>query len=360
MKSIEKIELKKIKRISPSQFFSMKNCSYKSLLAEGRNKIPLLPVSANAYYGTVLHKMLELISKGEIKSEEEFNSIFEGYIGLMEEKLIEQGYNYFVPLQKKVKDFTMKKILLKEYLKKHSESKSKVVKSKFITEKWYESKDKTIGGKIDLVIEGEAKTEILDFKTGAITQDFLDDDGDVHSEVKKEYEEQLKLYAYLYFENTGKFPTELSLVDLTKQKFSIAFSQTECKAIFEEAKSLLDSTNNCIDTGFYKANPTEANCKFCLYRPACLFYLREIEGSNNFNDISGSLINAIKFQNGNVSMYLQSGSNTITVSNLPTDMFDELVNSKTKKINVFNLRKDSRNNFYSATKTTMIYENNRI
>jgi len=356
VKSVEKIEFKKIKRISPSQFFSMKNCSYKSLLAEARSKIPLLPVSANAYYGTVLHKMLELISKGEIRSEEEFNSIFEEQVKLMENKLVEQGYNFFVPLQRKVKDFVMKKILLKEHLKNYSEKKTKAAQSSFLTEKCYESKDKTIGGKIDLVIEEESKTEILDFKTGAITQDFLDDDGEVYSDVKEEYKEQLKLYAYLYFENTGKFPTELSLVDLAKQKFSIAFSQNECNAIFEEAKSVLSSTNNCIDTGFFIANPTEANCKFCLYRPACSFYLKEIESSNNFNDISGSLVNAVKFQNGNVSMYLQSGVNTITVSNLPFEMFDELINSKTKKINVFNLRKESRSNFYSATKTTMIYE----
>lgn len=334
----------------------MNNCSYKSLLAEARNKIPLLPVSANAYYGTVLHKMLELISKGEIRSEEEFNSNFEEQVKLMEEKLIEQGYNFFVPLQKKAKDFMMKKILLKEHLKNYSPKKSKATKSNFLTEKWYESKDKTIGGKIDLVIEEESKTEILDFKTGAITQDFLDDDGEVYSDVKEEYKEQLKLYAYLYFENTGKFPNELSLVDLTKQKFSIAFSQNECNAIFEEAKSVLSSTNNCIDTGLFKPNPTEANCKFCLYRPACSFYLKEIESPNNFNDISGSLVNAVKFQNGNVSMYLKSGANTITVSNLPAEMFDELINSKTKKINVFNLRRETRSNFYSATKTTMIYE----
>lgn len=334
----------------------MKNCSYKSLLAEARNRIPLLPVSANAYYGTVLHKMLELISKGEISSEEEFNSIFEAQVHLIEEKLIEQGYNFLVPLQKKVKDFVMKKILLKEHLRKYSENKFKTSKSIFLTEKWYESKDKTIGGKIDLVIEEENKTEILDFKTGAIAQDFLDDDGEVYSDIKEEYKEQLKLYAYLYFENTGKFPTQLSLVDLAKQKFSIAFSQDECKAIFEEAKSVLGSTNDCIDTGFFIANPGEANCKFCLYRPACSFYLKEIESSNNFTDISGFLINAAKFQNGNVSMYLQSGINIITVSNLPVEVFDELINSKTKRLNVFNLRRESRANFFSATKTTMIYE----
>ena len=51
----------------------MKNCPYKSLLAEAFNKKPLLPISPNAYFGTVVHKMIELISKGLIRNEIEFN-----------------------------------------------------------------------------------------------------------------------------------------------------------------------------------------------------------------------------------------------------------------------------------------------
>lgn len=356
MNQVADINFKKIQRISPSQFYSMKNCAYKSLLAEAMNKKPLLPVSANAYYGTVLHKMLELISKGVIRNEDDFNKIFQEQIKLMEEKLVADGYDFFVPLQKKVKDFIMKKILLKEHLRVVSEKPPRASNVKFYSEKWFESKDKLIGGKIDLVIEAEHETEILDFKTGAITQDVLDDDGEVSSEVKAEYKEQLKLYAYLYFENTGRFPTQLSLVDLTKQKFTVDFTEKECNAIFEEAKLLLNSTNNCIDKETFTANPTEANCKYCLYRPACSFYLKHIETDNSFNDVSGSVQNVVKFQNGNVSVYLVSGDKTYTVSNFPTEKFDELNNSRNKKINVFNLKRESREFFYSAIKTTIVYE----
>ena len=356
MNQVGKINFKKIQRISPSQFFSMKNCAYKSLLAEAMNKKALLPVSANAYYGTVLHKMLELISKGAIRNEEDFNTTFQEQIKLMEEKLVADGYDFFVPLQKKVKDFTMKKILLKYHLRNLSERPPGASNTKFHSEKWYESKDKLIGGKIDLVIEAEQQIEILDFKTGAITQDVLDDDGEVSSEVKAEYKEQLKLYAYLYFENTGKFPTQLSLVDLAKQKFTVDFSGPECNAIFEEAKLLLSSTNNCIEKETFTANPTEANCKYCLYRPACSFYLKHIEIDNSFNDVSGSVQNVVKFQNGNVSVYLESGGKTFTVSNFPSEKYDELNSSRDKKINVFNLKRESREFFYSAIKTTMIYE----
>lgn len=356
MNKVDKINFRKIQRISPSQFYSMKHCAYKSLLAEAMNKKALLPVSANAYYGTVLHKMLELISKGQIRNENEFNYIFKEQVKLMEEKLIEDGYDFFVPLQKRVKDFIMKMILLKDHLRNISEGPTRPSNTKFHSEKWFESKDKLIGGKIDLVIESEQEIEILDFKTGAITQDVLDDDGEISSVIKSEYQEQLKLYAYLYFENTGRFPTQLCLVDLAKQKFTVPFSENECNAIFEEAKLLLGSTNDCIDKGIFTANPTEENCKNCLYRPACSFYLKHIETDNSFNDISGSVQNVVKFQNGNVSLHLESEGKLFTVSNLPFEKFDELNNNRSKRINVFNLKREPREFFYSAIKTTMIYE----
>jgi CRISPR/Cas system-associated exonuclease Cas4 (RecB family) len=356
MNRVSKLDFKKIQRISPSQFYSMKNCAYKSLLAEALNKKPLLPVSANAYYGTVLHKMLELISKGNIQNESDFDKIFIEQINLTEEKLKAEGYDFFVPLQKKVKDFVMKKILLKEHLRNIPVRPFRPNNTKFHSEKWYESNDGSIGGKIDLVIEAGQEVEVLDFKTGAITQDVLDDDGEINSEVKAEYKDQLKLYAYLYFENTGRFPSQLSLVDLTKQKFTVDFSQKECRSIFDEAKSLLKSTNSCIDTGAFLANPNAGNCKYCLYRPACGFYLKHLETDLSFNDLSGSIQNVLMFQNGNVSLLLETGGQIFTISNFPSEKFDEFNSYRNKKINIFNLKKETRDFFYSAIKTTVVYE----
>jgi CRISPR/Cas system-associated exonuclease Cas4 (RecB family) len=356
MNQVGKIEFRKIKRISPSQFYSMKNCAYKSLLAEAFDKKPLLPVSPNAYLGTALHKMLELIAKGAVKNEDDFNRMFDEQVKEVENNLQGQGYDFFIPLQKNVKDFGMKKILLKKHLRTVSEQPAKPSGVKYYSEKWFESKDKFIAGKIDLVIEAGQEVEIIDFKTGAITQDVLDDAGEIFSEVKEEYKEQLKLYAYLYFESTSKFPTELNLVDLAKQKFSVPFSQSECNSIFEEAKKLLDTTNASISTQTFAANPTEANCKYCLYRPACSYYLKLIETDYSFNDVSGLIKNVVKYQNGNVSVFLENGEQKITVTSFPFEKFDELNDSRNKQISIYNLRKEATEFIYSAKKTTMIYE----
>jgi CRISPR/Cas system-associated exonuclease Cas4 (RecB family) len=356
MNKIDKIVFREINRISPSQFFSMKNCAYKSLLAEAFEKKPLLPVSPNAYFGTVLHKMLELIAKGIIKNEADFNKLFDEQVKLQEENLQQSHFDFFIPLQKNVKDFGMKKILLKKHLRIATEEPARANGVRYHSEKWFGSKDNLIGGKIDLVIEEESGTEIIDFKTGEITQDVLDEEGELFSEIKTEYKEQLKLYGYLYFETTGKYPTRMSLVNLTKQKFKVDFTHLECSALFDEAKELLKTTNESISKEEFAANPSEANCKYCLYRPACMFFLRQLETDYSFNDVSGLVKNVVKYQNGNISLFLENGKRKITVTSFVSRKYNELNEYKGKQIRVFNLRKEASEFVYSATKTTIIYE----
>lgn len=355
LNKIGEINFKEIKRISPSQFYSMKNCAYKSLLAEAFDKKPLLPLSPNAYFGTVLHKMLELIAKGIVKREDDFNAEFDRQVKALEDDLQSKGFGFSVPLKIKLRNFGLKKIQLKKHLRSEPEQPITAGNIKFRSEKWFESKDKLIGGKVDLVIESRNNVEIIDFKTGAITQDCLDDEGEIFSDIKNEYKEQLKLYAYLYFENTNKFPTDLSLVDLTKQKFSVEFSEAECKTIFDEAKNLLKTTNNCISTKVFSANPKEENCKYCLYRPACSFFHKKLETDVSFNDVLGEIKEVKRFQNGNVNVFLQNGNKSIIIKNFASENFDELNNNRNKIISVYNVRKEAVEFVYSTTKTTMIY-----
>jgi len=355
MNRIGKIEFKKIKRISPSQFYSMKNCAYKSLLAEAFEKKPLLPLSPNAYVGTVLHRVLELISSGEIKDDIELTRRFNAEIAIMEERLTGMGYSFFVPLKLNVKDFGTRQIQLKKHLRTDRNSSAQQKSIKYIPEKWLESKDKLVGGKIDLIIDDGVDIEIVDFKTGAIKEDTFDDNGDLYQDVKDEYQMQLKLYAYLFFDCMGRFPTQLSLVDLTRQKFNVDFSIEECIAIFEESKRILFNTNECIETRVFNANPSESNCRYCLYRPACSFYLQYQDTESIFNDVCGLVKNVVQYRNGSVSVFIQKGDQTITIIGFAVTQFEVLVNSKNNRLNIFNLKKQASEFVYSATKTTMIY-----
>lgn len=354
MSKIGDINYKEIKRISPSQFHSMKNCAYKSLLAEALDKKPLLPLSADAYFGIVLHKMLELISRGIVRGEDDFNAEFDKQVKTLEDDLKRTGFEFFIPLKIKLRNFGLKKIQLKKHLRSEFEQLTSLSNIKFHPEKWFESKDKLIGGKIDLVVENGKNIEIIDFKTGAITQDCFDDEGEIYSEVKSEYQEQLKLYAYLYFENTNKFPSTLSLVDLAKQKVPVKFSEVECKGIFEEAKNLLKTTNDSINTKTFSAIPNLVNCKYCLYRPACSFFHKKLETDFTFNDVLGEIKDVKKFQNGKVTVFLQNKTYNLTIKNFTSEKFDELCYRKNKKISIYNLRKEATAFVYSVADTTMI------
>jgi CRISPR/Cas system-associated exonuclease Cas4 (RecB family) len=353
---IQNIAYKKINRISPSQFHSMTNCAYKFLLAEAFDHKPLLPVSPNAIFGTVLHKILELIEKKIIKDDNDFEIEFNKQVKLLEDDLKSKGLSFLIPLKIKLKNFGLKKIQLKKHLRIESGSSMISTQIKYHSEKWLESLDKLIGGKVDLIIENGDYVEIIDFKTGAITENFFDDIGEIVSDVKHEYKEQLKLYAYLFFENTKKFPTKISLVNLAKVKVSVDFSKEDCKVIFDDAKNLLKITNDCIITNSFSAVPSDKKCKYCLYRPACSFFNEQLEDDFSFSDVFGEIIDVKKFKNGNVSVYLQNGDNIVTIKNLYSNYFEELYRNKNKKIRIYNIRKESVNFVYSAGDTTMIYE----
>ncbi|MEI9919082.1 MAG: PD-(D/E)XK nuclease family protein [Bacteroidota bacterium] len=354
--NLPEISFRKLDSVSPSQFTSMKNCSYKTLLAHALKK-PLLPVSSNAYFGTVMHKMIELITDGSIPNDEIFDGVFNAEVQKMEVSLKAGGFNSLLPLLGNVKDLAVKKVLLKKYLvNKGGGTNSKPSEVKFLTEQTYKTKDGRIKGKIDLVFENGSFTEIVDFKTGSLSVEMLDDDGEKIFELKDEYKEQLKLYAYLYFETSGKFPTKLSLSGLGLQKQTVSFSEEECGRLATEALGLLDRINTQVETSKFSGNPTHDNCRYCLYRPGCIFYRKAIGELNIGNDLSGVLTDAVKYQNGNVTAVLTVPAGKISITGFPERMLDYFKDNMGKVISIFNLRKSASDTLYAVSKTTMIYE----
>jgi CRISPR/Cas system-associated exonuclease Cas4 (RecB family) len=351
---VPQIIYKKISRISPSQFYAIKSCSYRSLLAESMERKPLLPVSAAASYGTVLHKMLEFIAMGKIKTEAAFEIAFSEQITEMENKLKANGWGIMTPLQLHVRDFTMKKILIRKNLVSVGKTHSRIGLKGNRPEQWLISKDNIVGGLVDLIIEKDGEVEIVDFKTGSVVNRFEGSDGD--ERIKEEYLDQLKLYAYLYFEKKSRFPDRLSLVDVTGQKYNVNFSQEECIVIFADAKRMLDEINTSVDTGAFSPNPTEDNCKYCLYRPGCKYYLDTLALGQEIADVSGILSEVIQSRNKSVNLLLIVEGHHVSISGLPSSVYEEFLSNKDKRINIFNLKKRSTKYSFTVQGITMIYE----
>lgn len=356
MKKSESITYKQLERVSPSQYSSMKNCSYKSILARAFNRKTLLPISPNAYFGTVIHNVLERLNKFGTMDEPLFNSVFSDEIEAMEEKLKKEGYEFLVPLQKNVQNFGMRKILLKKHIKSELGSSKPPGNCKPTSEQWISTNDNLVGGYVDLILDSNNYVELVDFKTGAITQDVLDDSGEIFTEIKAEYSDQLKLYAYCYFESRGRYPDKLTIVDLANKRIEVSFTHEECMNLYNEAIAMLKAINQGINNQIFVPRISEDNCKYCLYRSACIYYNSYIENNTPFNDLIGNLENVVKYQNGNISISIKNNSGAYIVTGIENEDYSKLLLHQGNKIGIYNLKKESKEMVYSSRKTTVIYE----
>jgi hypothetical protein len=237
--------MKEFNKISPSKIYSYYECPFRISFEKEQN------FNSNTRLGIVLHKMYELAIKGKV---EDFEVVFKREVAReeKEEPKIDLITAY---------DFLVKKIKMKKIIENIS-YKSPIngsAKNNMPPEITLEDNEKHIIGRVDFIKESDGEIEIIDFKTGVI----LNDNG----EIKKEYEWQLKLYAYLYDQTYGKFPTKLSLEDMCSKKYYIKFDVKDCEEIYKKAKELFHLINeNNIEL---LAQPSEEKCKNCYNRKKC-------------------------------------------------------------------------------------------
>lgn len=362
IQKLREYKIKTLNRISPSQYFSAISCPYKLVMANSFGYQTLLPLNANAHFGSVIHKMIELISKGVINSEQTFSENWTDLINKKEEELKGKGLESITPLKYFVSDFALKKNQIKNILQKRQEKinrSSKTSSSKYYPEKRLENSDKSITGIADLIIESDSGTTILDFKTGKIYSDAIDESGITEQVIKKEYEIQLKLYAHLYFLMNGKYPRALFIVTLSNDFIEVEFENSDCEKIYLEVLNFLATTNLFITKDDIKsiAKPSTENCKFCSYRPACSFY--SIWLSTNFeavNDLIGTIQKVNPFNNGTLGLELQMQGKHILINGLQFEEKKEFESLIGKKVIVYNLKKSKQSLNASANNFTTFYE----
>lgn len=362
IQKLSNLKLKTLNRISPSQYHSAISCPYKLVLANSYGYQPLLPLNANAHFGTVIHKMIELISKGAINDEQTFSENWIDLIKKKEDELKEKGLTSITPLKYFVNDFALKKNQVKSILQKKQEKLNHTTKqssSKFYPEMRLENSDKSITGVADLIIENELGTTILDFKTGKIFSDAIDESGINEPIIKKEYEIQLKLYAHLYFLMTEKYPKSLFIVTLSNDFIEVEFQNSDCEKIYSEALNFLSTTNSYISNNNLTtiANPSVENCKYCSYRPACSFYSNWL--TLNFgavNDLFGRVEKVNQFGNDTLGLQLQTQDKQVLINGLPIGNKIDFESLLGKNVILYNLKKTKQSLNATANSFTVVYE----
>jgi RecB family exonuclease len=346
--------LKPLKRIYPSRYTAINRCPYRVVLANSYS-YPLLPYSPASHLGNVIHECIRLIVTGEIRTSTEFDAVWNRLLAKQEKALEDMGFGFFTPLSENVPGYTIKKLQVKFLLK--SRSKKEVQEDKnadtnILTEKWLEAHDSLIGGYADIIITRNGYTKLSDFKSGKILLE--------EGEIKEEYEDQLKLYAYLYNEVYGKYPDELSIIDLEKKEYSVAFTPQECEVLASKSRDALSEINSLIEMDELEvlAKPGLENCKSCLYRPACNFYwkLPVSETDSIFRDLRGTVGEVKQFRNGNLNATLNINGRELTVSHLNGEYLSFLTDVVGKEVAFYNVKQGVMPESYLALKTTKIYE----
>jgi len=68
------IEIKPVQRISPSRYFSFRQCALREILSASKQPA-LLPVSPAARIGSIVHKIIEMASFGKINDSSQFDKL---------------------------------------------------------------------------------------------------------------------------------------------------------------------------------------------------------------------------------------------------------------------------------------------
>lgn len=346
--------LKPLKRISPSRYTAINRCPYRVVLANSYSS-PLLPYPPASHLGNVIHECIRLIVTGEIRTGTEFDAMWNCLLAKQEKALEDMGFGFFTPLSENVPGYTIKKLQVKSLLKgriKPDAREERQTDTSILTEKWLEAQDSLIGGYADIIINLNGHTKLSDFKTGKILLE--------EGEIKEEYEDQLKLYAYLHKEVFGQYPDDLSIIDLEKKEYPVVFTPQECEVLASKSRDALSEINSLIEMDDLEAlaKPDLDNCKSCLYRPACNFYweLPLSETDSIFRDVRGNVAKVRQFRNGNLNGTLNTDDQELTVSHITSEYLTFLTDAVGKEVAFYNVKQGVTHESYQALKTTKIYE----
>lgn len=274
------ISIKPVQRISPSRYYAFQLCSLKEILAAGGHPI-LLPVQPAARIGSVVHKLIEMANVGKIRNEIQFNEAWQAEISNNEKSMISNPLEgHLVPLEETADDYDVKRFMALQMIRAYfSDGRKQAVQhGRSRQEEWLETKDKKIGGKLDQIQETLEGAVIVDYKTGNILDEKT-------GKPKEEYQQQLKLYAALYFENYKTWPKKLVLTGIDQSMHEVLFSQDDCINLLEQAKKLLGDTNDLILSGLPPdgfASPSPEACRYCLFRPGCQKYWKARQDSGEW------------------------------------------------------------------------------
>ena len=278
------LQIAPLQKVSPSGFSALSQCLLRAACQAARQP-SLMPQSPSGSLGSIAHKVLEMAGKREASGDvENFAEIWDELVEKVEEKWQALPLQrHFVPLRNHVPRY---QVLRWQTCQQAARIASQFMagKSKISTETvrvFHEepvaTPDGIIAGIIDYVCETPQGTLLRDYKTGTVWGEAAQDG---FALLKTEYQTQLKLYAALWWSQSGQWPLRLELVPLDDAPVEVLFEPQECSLLLQEARLTLENINIRIRATLQEpspdlvslAAPDAKTCRYCNFRPGCAAY----------------------------------------------------------------------------------------
>jgi len=350
--------LKPLEKISPSNYYSLQSCELKGILNENHHA-PLTPTHPAARMGQIMHKLLQMTVLGQISDEKVMQSAWENTCREVEQEMSESALEkHLVPLEASANSFETKKKLLftmiRKLWKKHSEN-VKGAKVRLETETWYKTDDGKVVGRLDLVRYTDFGAEIVDYKTDPVVNQNSED-----IVLRPEYQNQLKLYAALFYSVKKEWPRKLVLAGIDQKEYDVKFDQDECIQMLNSAKAYIDRINKQIEAGADSekfAKPSPESCRYCPFRPACRAYWKDRgEGKGWPVDVIGEVKENKLLGNGLRRIVVANNQKNVAVRGLSTDRHNFL-DRNVKRAIFCDLSPDQTEGSYFENMLTVGYPN---
>ncbi len=362
-------EPKLLGSLSPSRFTAIGACVLKEAIGGNTHLLPRYP---KGFLGSIAHKLVEMGAKGQFTgAQADPAAVWDGLVAGQESKLAESAIeSHLVPLKRSCAEFFLIRSRAIRAATRLAESAALSAGrgSQPVAGLGYEvgvsSQDGKVKGRIDAVTAADGVITISDYKTGAI----LLEEGGV-SQIKPEYEAQLKLYAAIYFETYGRWPDRLLLLNLQGRDFEINFTRSECMTLLATARETFNQTNHRIQTALQQADlsslasPAPATCRFCALRPGCPAYCaarlaqpeaewpQDVWGAIETKTVSSLGLWALCLADSSVP-----GQKAVIRRLTGETRYPQLQNAGPgTKIAAYGLRKEGNSETYSESPTTVIY-----
>jgi RecB family exonuclease len=358
-------------QLSPSVLPYFALCHLRGVWSASR-QATLLPTGPGARVGNVAHQLLEEAARGSLHSTDAAAQRWAELIEQTEARMASDPFEKrFLPLRRK---FARYEVVRLEALARAAElfnnfrdrpTQVGVGRVGFGVEFRVHSTDDLIVGRIDRVFHTADGPVLQDYKSGAL---FDPSDAD-RSEIRPQYITQLHLYAALYHETTGVWPSRLQLIPLNGAARDVDFMPAMCEDLLDASKQILREVNDFLATASdweeieaRLATPSPVACRHCGYRPSCSKYISLLPTEPDAGwpiDFVGSYAQASLLGNGRFMLLLATKTGTpIYVRSIPSDDAKELLLADTlpgTAVGAFNLSKTQAPNVGEFGDFTVIY-----